>query len=183
FSMAIAPGQACYVPLAHQPASDAFDFGDGNGLDQIPLADALAAMKPLLENPSILKIGHNIKYDWLLLSRYGIEIKAFDDTLLMSYALDGGRGNHGLDELSDRHLKHAAIRFDKVIEHAPGPKKNGKTFANVPIDKATEYAGEDADVTLRLWMRFKPRLVAERMTTVYETLERPLVPVIASMER
>ncbi len=183
FSMAIAPGLACYVPLAHKPASDAFDFGDGNGLEQVPLQPAIEVMKPLLEDPSILKIGHNIKCDWLLLSRYGIEIQAFDDTLLMSYALDGGRGNHGMDELAERHLKHATIRFDKVMEHAPGPKRNGKTFANVPIDKATEYAGEDADVTLRLWTRFKPRLVAERMTTVYETLERPLVPVIAGMER
>ena len=183
FSMAIAPGQACYVPLAHTPASDAFDFGDGNGLDQLPLQDALAAMKPLLEDPAILKIGHNIKYDWVLLSRYGIDIVAFDDTLLLSYALDGGRGNHGMDELAERHLRHAAIPFQKVMEHAPGPKRNGKTFANVPIDKATEYAAEDADVTLRLWTRFRPRLVAERMTTVYETLERPLVPVIARMER
>jgi len=183
FSMAIAPGQACYVPLGHRPANDSFDFGDGSAPEQISLDVALAAMKPVLEDPSILKIGHNIKYDWLLLSRYGIEIKSFDDTLLMSYALDGGRNNHGLDELAARHLKHTTITFDKVIEHAPGPKRNGKTFANVPIDKATEYAAEDADVTLRLWMRFKPRLVAERMTTVYETLERPLVPVIASMER
>ncbi|MCL4768579.1 MAG: DNA polymerase I [Hyphomicrobiaceae bacterium] len=183
FSMAVAPGEACYVPLAHKPASDAFDFGDGNGLEQIPLAAALAAMKPLLEDPAVLKIGHNIKYDWLLLSRYGIEMAALDDTLLMSYALDGGRGNHGMDELSERHLKHAAVSFDKVMEHAPGHKRNGKTFANVPVDKATEYAAEDADVTLRLWTRFRPRLVAERMTTVYETLERPLVPVIAGMER
>ena len=183
FSMAIAPGEACYVPLDHKPASDAFDFGDGNGLEQIPVREALAAVKPLLEDPSILKIGHNIKYDWLLLSRYGVEIQAFDDTLLMSYALDGGRGNHGMDELSERHLKHAAMPFAKAMEHAPGSKGNGKTFANVPVDKATEYAAEDAEVTLRLWTRFKPRLVAERMTTVYETLERPLVPVIASMER
>ena len=182
FSMAIAPGQACYVPLAHTPADDAFDFGDGNGLEQLPLQAALEAMKPLIEDPSILKIGHNIKYDWLILRRYGIEMRAFDDTLLMSYALDGGRGNHGMDELAERHLRHSTIRFDKVLEHAPGPKRNGKTFANVPVDKATEYAAEDADVTLRLWTRFKPRLVAERMCTVYETLERPLVPVIATME-
>ncbi len=184
FSMAIAPGAACYVPLAHKPASDAFDFGDAaDGSGQIPLRAALDAMKPLLEDPAVLKIGHNFKYDWLLLSRYGIEVAPFDDTMLLSYALDGGRGNHGMDELSERHLRHATIPFDKVLEHAPGPKRNGKTFANVPIDKATEYAAEDADVTLRLWIRFRPRLVAERMTTVYETLERPLVPVIATMER
>src|SRR5690606_26522400 len=155
FSMAIAPGEACYVPLDHKPASDAFDFGDGNGLEQISLREALAAVKPLLEDPSVLKIGHNIKYDWLLLSRYGVEIQAFDDTLLMSYALDGGRGNHGMDELSERHLKHAAMPFAKAMEHAPGSKGNGRTFANVPVDKATEYAAEDAEVTLRLWTRFK----------------------------
>ncbi len=103
--------------------------------------------------------------------------------MLLSYALDGGRGSHGMDELSERHLGHTCITFSQVIEHAPGAKKSEKTFAGVPIDKATEYAAEDADVTLRLWMVLKPRLPAERMATVYETLERPLLPVIAEMER
>ena len=182
-SMALPQGRACYVPMAHRPANDAFDFGDGSGPQQIPLRAALDVLKPLLEDPAVLKIGHNFKYDVLVLERYGISVRSFDDTLLLSYALDGGRGNHGMDVLSERHLKHAAIPFDKVIEHAPGAKKAEKTFAGVPIDKATEYAAEDADVTLRLWTRLKPRLAAERMTTVYETLERPLVPVIAGMER
>ena len=184
FSIGLPQGRACYVPLAHKPASDAFDFGNGDsGPEQIPLRAALDALKPLFEDPSILKIGQNFKYDLLVLSRYGIDVQSFDDTLLLSYALDGGRGNHGMDALSERHLQHATIPFDKVIAHAPGAKKADKTFAGVPIDKATEYAAEDADVTLRLWTRLRPRLAAERMTAVYETLERPLVPVIASMER
>ena len=106
-----------------------------------------------------------------------------DDTMLMSYALDGGRGPHGMDELAERHLRHTCMPFDQVIQYAPGAKQSDKTFGQVPFDKATEYAAEDADITLRLWMLLKPRLVAERMVTVYETLERPLIPVIAGMER
>ena len=144
--------------------------------------DALAALKPVIEDGSLLKIGQNLKYDALLLKRYKIELASFDDTMLMSYVLDGGRGSHGMDALSERHLQHTCISFDQVIAHAPGAKKADKTFAGVPIDKATAYAAEDADVTLRLWMALKPRLVAEHMTTVYETLERPLMPVIADME-
>ena len=182
FSLAVQPGKACYVPVGHRAASDAFDFGDGKLAPQVPRETALALLKPLLEDPSLLKIGHNIKYDALALNRYGIRISPLDDTMLISYALDGGRWGHGMDELSERHLGHTCISYDKVIEHAPGAKKSEKTFAEVPIDKATEYAAEDADVTLRLWMKLKPRLVAERMTTVYETLERPLVPVIVGME-
>src|SRR5690606_41282206 len=99
-----------------------------------------------------------------------------------SYALDAGRGSHGMDDMAERHLGHTCISFDKVIEHAPGAKKSERTFAGVPIDRATEYAAEDADITLRLWMRLKPRLAAERRTAVYETLERPLVPVLMEME-
>jgi DNA polymerase-1 len=183
FSLAVQPGKACYVPVGHRAASGAFDFGDGKMAQQAPCEEALALLKPLLEDPSLLKIGHNLKYDALVLSRYGIQIAPLDDTLLISYALDGGRFGHGMDELSERHLGHTCISFDKVIEHAPGAKKSEKTFAEVPIDKATEYSAEDADVTLRLWVKLKPRLVAERMTTVYETLERPLVRVIVDMER
>ena len=139
-------------------------------------------MKPILEDASVLKIGQNLKYDILVLKRYGIDIVAFDDTMLISYALDGGRGGQGMDDLARRHLGHSCIPFKQVIAHAPGKKAADKTFAGVPIDKATEYAAEDADITLRLWMVLKPRLVAERMTTVYETLERPLAPVIVDME-
>ncbi len=183
FSMATAPGKACYVPLAHN--GGAGDLFGGSGLlpDQIDIKAALAVLKPLLEDPSVLKIGHNFKYDTLVLNRYDITIRSFDDTMLMSYVLDGGRGNHGMDWLAERHLAHRTIDFNTVIANALGAKKSDKLFAGVPIDKATEYAAEDADVTLRLWMALKPRLAAERMTTVYETLERPLLPVVVGMER
>ncbi len=181
-SIATKPGRACYVPLAHAQNGGGLDFGDGDAPEQIPLRDALDALKPLLEDPAILKIGQNLKYDLVVMARHGIEIDGIDDTMLLSYVLDGGRGSHGMDDLSERHLQHTTISFKQVIAHAPGKKVADKSFAGVPIDKATEYAAEDADVTLRLWMILKPRLVAEHMTTVYETLERPLVRVIADME-
>ncbi len=182
FSLAVAPGEACYVPVGHQSGGgDLFGGGD-SGPPQLAVAEAVALMKPMLEDPSILKIGQNIKYDTLVMRRYGVEVAPFDDTLLLSYALDGGRGQHGMDSLAERHLGHTCLSFSQVIEHAPGAKKSDKSFAGVPIDKATEYAAEDADITLRLWMALKPRLAAEHMATVYETLERPLVPVIVGME-
>jgi DNA polymerase-1 len=182
FSLATRPGRACYVPVGHTVNGDGLDFGDGDALQQVPLRVALDLLKPVLEDRSILKIGQNLKYDILVLKRYGIELTAFDDTMLISYTLDGGRGGHGMDDLAQRHLGHSCIAFKEVIAHAPGKKAADKTFAGVPIDKASEYAAEDADVTLRLWLVLKPRLVAERMVTVYETLERPLVPVIVEME-
>lgn len=183
FSLAVAPGKACYVPVGHT-GGDGDLFGGGGLLaGQIPLRAALDVLKPLLEDASVLKIGQNLKFDMLVMARHGIEITPIDDTMLLSYTLDGGRGGHGMDELSERHLGHTCISFDSALEHAPGAKKAGKTFAGIPIDKATEYAAEDADVTLRLWMKLKPRLAAERMATVYETLERPLVPVIVGMEK
>ena len=182
FSLATAPGSACYVPVGHSNGGG--DLFGGGGLlpGQMPIRLALDLLKPLLEDRATLKIGQNLKYDTLVLVRYGIRIAPIDDTMLMSYALDGGRGSHGMDALAERHLGHVCVSFDEVIAHAPGAKKADKTFAGVPIDKATEYAAEDADVTLRLWMALKPRLVAEHMTTVYETLERPLLPVIVAME-
>ncbi len=182
-SLAVAPGLAAYVPLGHRATPGAFDFGDTDGVRQIPLATALDLLRPVLEDASVLKIGQNIKFDVLVMARHGIRVTPIDDTMLLSYVLDGGRGSHGMDDLSERHLKHTCIPFDKVIEHAPGAKKSEKTFAQVPLDKATEYAAEDADVTLRLWHALKPRLPAESMTTVYETLERPLLPVIVDMEK
>jgi DNA polymerase-1 len=171
------------VPLGHRASAEAFDFGSHDGIVQIPAAEALALLKPLLEEPSILKIGQNIKFDLNVLDRHGIRVEPIDDTMLMSYALDAGKGTHGMDDLAMRHLGHACISFDQVIAHVPGKKKSERTFAQAPLDKATEYAAEDADVTLRLWMVLKPRLAAERVTTVYETLERPLIAVIAEMER
>jgi DNA polymerase-1 len=182
FSLAVAPGRACYVPLSHRVASGAFDFGDQD-LEQIPVREALRLLKPLLEDPSVLKIGQNLKYDCVVLARHDIELAPLDDTLLLSYALDGGRGQHGMDALAERHLGHTCMPFAQVLEHAPGARKSDKTFAQVPLDKATQYAGEDADVTLRLWMALKPRLIAERAATVYETLERPMVCVLGAMER
>jgi DNA polymerase-1 len=182
-SLAVAPGAACYVPIGHRKGGGEFDFGDGEDIAQVPVAEVLEVVKPLLEDPAILKIGQNMKFDVNVLARHGVRIAPIDDTLLMSYALDAGKGNHGMDELAMRHLGHACISFDAVMAHAPGKKKSERTFAQVPLDKATEYAAEDADVTLRLWLVLKARLVAERVATVYETLERPLLPVIAEMER
>lgn len=183
FSIAVAPGAACYVPLSHRATGDGFDFGDDGGLEQVASARALELLKPLLEDQSVLKIGQNLKYDALVLQQHGIGLVNIDDTLLLSYVLDGGRGKHGMDDLAQRHLLHTCISYKQVMEHVPGKKLADKKFADVPLDKATEYAAEDADVTLRLWLMMKPRLASERMTTVYETLERPLVSVIVDMER
>ena len=134
------PGRACYVPLGHRAGSGSFDFGDGNP-KQVPVREALAVLKPLLEDPSVLKIGQNLKFDCLVLHRHGIALAPLDDTMLLSYALDAGRGQHGMDTLAERHLGHTCMPFTQVLEHAPGAKKSDKTFAQVPLDKATEYAG------------------------------------------
>ncbi len=175
-SLALKPGQACYIPLAHRAGDGLFDSGLVPG--QIDRAAAVARLKPLLEAPGVLKIGHNLKYDWQILARQGITVAPLDDTMLMSYALDAGKGGHGMDELSERWLGHTPIAFKDVA----GSGKSMVTFDRVAIDKAAAYAAEDADITLRLWMALKPRLVAERMTTVYERLERPMVDVLARME-
>ncbi len=177
-SMALVPGEACYVPLQHG-AGDGLDFADAAAQTQIPLKDALKALKPLLEDPSVLKIGQNLKFDMLVFRQHGIALANLDDTMLMSYALDAGVHGHGMDELSELHLGHKPIPFSEVA----GKGKSQITFDRVPVDKAVAYAAEDADVTLRLWHVLKPRLVAERRMTVYETLERPLVAVIVEMER
>jgi len=177
-SLAISPGKACYVPLLHG-AGDGLDLLGVGDIKQIPLTDALGALKPLLEDEGVLKIGQNLKYDLLVLAQHGVDVTPMDDTMLMSYALDGGRGRHGMDELALRHLGHVCIPFKEVV----GKGKSALTFDQVPIDKASEYAAEDADITLRLWLLLKPRLAGEAMSTVYETLERPLAPVLARMER
>ena len=177
-SLALTPGKACYVPLQHG-AGDGLDLEGVGDAQQIPLQDALAALKPLLEDPSVLKIGQNLKYDLLVLAQHDIDVTPMDDTMLMSYALDAGRGRHGMDELALRHLGHVCIPFKEVV----GTGKSALTFDQVPIPKASEYAAEDADITLRLWLLLKPRLSGESMATVYETLERPLAPVLARMER
>ncbi|MEP0707739.1 MAG: DNA polymerase I [Parvibaculum sp.] len=177
-SMSLVPGEACYIPLQHG-AGGGLDFADAEGQQQIPLGDALKALKPLLEDPGILKIGQNLKFDILVFWQHGIELRCIDDTMLMSYALDAGVHGHGMDELSELHLNHKPIAFSEVA----GKGKAQITFDQVPVDRATAYAAEDADVTLRLWHILKPRLVGERRATVYETLERPLVKVLAGMER
>ncbi|MGD0562048.1 MAG: DNA polymerase I [Roseiarcus sp.] len=180
-SLAVAPGQACYIPIGHR-AGDADLFGGGGLLPgQIAEAEAIELLKPLLEDPSVLKIGQNVKFDWHVFARRGVEVAPFDDTMLLSYALDSGATNdgHGMDSLSERWLGHKTIHFSEVA----GSGRNFIGFARVAVDKATQYAAEDADVTLRLWRALKPRLPAEGMTTVYETLERPLVVPLARMER
>jgi len=183
-ALATAPGKACYVPVGHRIGTG-FDFaGMGEDIEQVPLEDAIAALRPLLEDAATLKIGQNLKYDCEVMARYNVGVAPIDDTMLLSYVLDAGKGGNGMDELSERWLGHRPIAFKDVIAKADGSaKKAERTFAQVPLKDATEYSAEDADVTLRLWMALKPRLVAERMTTVYETLERPLVPVLVEMER
>ncbi len=178
-SLSSRPGKACYVPLAHVDGEG--DLLGGGGLlpDQIPLDDALKALKPMLEDRGVLKIAQNLKYDWLVMTRHGIDIGPADDTMLLSYTLDAGKGGNGMDELSERWLGHKPIPFKEIC----GSGKSMITFDKVAIDKATAYAAEDADVTLRLWQVLKPRLASERMATVYESLERPMVPVLARMEK
>jgi DNA polymerase-1 len=176
-SLATAPGKACYIPLQHK-ASGGGLFGGEPVEGQVPLAEAIAVLKPLLEDPSILKIGQNLKYDIEVLKRHGIAVGPIDDTMLISYVLESGDVGHGMDELSQRHLNHKCISFKEVA----GSGKSLITFDLVPIADATRYAAEDADVTLRLWLLLKPRLAGVGKLTVYETLERPLVAVLAAME-
>jgi len=175
-SIATEPGAGAYIPVGHSIGKDDL-LGGGRAEGQLPLRQVLEALKPVLEDPSILKIGHHIKYDLGLLARYDIAVGPIDDTILLSYALDGARFN-GLGELSEHWLGHAGTPINALI----GTGKNQKTFAEVDLPAATRYAAEDADFTLRLWQVLKPRLPAENATTLYETLERPLAPVLARME-
>lgn len=175
-SMAVAPGEAAYMPLQHG-ASDGLDFGDGAPV-QIDMAKALAILKPLLRDPSIRKILQNAKFDLQVLARHGLEVAPFDDTMLLSYTLDAGAHGHGMDFLAQKYLDHSPIPIKELL----GSGKSMITFDQVPLDKAVPYAAEDADVTLRLWRHLKPRLAAEHMVGVYESTERPLVPVLREME-
>jgi len=185
-SLATAPGRACYIPVGHRGTQGQGSLGldgsagdAGDAPDQIPLDAALAVLKPLLEDPAVLKVGQNIKYDMEVLARYGIAVAPTDDTMLLSYVLEGGLHGHGMDELATLHLGIETIKFADVA----GSGKAQVTFDQVPIEKARDYAAEDADVTLRLHHALKPRLVGEHMVSVYETIERPLVGVLAAMER
>ena len=177
-SLAVDPGQAAYIPVGHTTGGGDLFGATARAEGQLPLDEVLAALKPILEDPAILKIGQNMKYDWKIFARHGIRVAPFDDTMLMSYAMHAGLHNHGMDELSERYLGHQPIPIKSLL----GSGRSQLTFDRVAIDDAVKYAAEDADVTLRLWQVFKPQLHRARVTTVYETLERPLVPVLADME-
>src|SRR3954451_24830625 len=174
-SLATECNKACYVPLEH----------GGHDLlserpAQIPAAEALARLKPLLEDPAVLKIGHNFKFDWIVFDRRGIDVAPLDDSLVMSFDLDaGGLNSHAMDDLAKKHLDHQCIAYKDVC----GSGQKQIKFNQVPLDRATEYAAEDAAVTLRLWTRFKARLPHERVARVYEMVDPPLVPVVARRER
>jgi len=174
-SLAIEPGEACYIPLQHR-TTDLLASGDD--LKQIPLDQAIAALKPLLGNPAVLKIGQNIKYDMRVLARHDISVSPIDDTMVLSFVVDGSLHGHGMDELSELHLGHKPISYKEVA----GTGKQQITFDEVPLETARDYAAEDADITLRLHQMLRPRLLADHMVNVYERLERPLVPVLMRME-
>ena len=178
-SLCVEAGQACYIPLTHKADGGDDLFGTTElAQDQLPLDHVLQVLKPVLENPAVLKIGQNMKYDAKIFARYGVNVAPIDDTMLISYALHGGLHGHGMDTLSERYLAHETIPIKPLL----GSGKSAITFDKVSINDATPYAAEDADVTLRLWQMLKPRLHPARVTRVYETLERPLVPVLAEME-
>ena len=184
-SLAIGPNEACYIPLTHEHAdgvgAGGLDFGEAPAkepLQQIDKPTALARLKTLLENPAVLKVGQNIKYDLAVMARRGIRVAPIEDTMLISYVLDGGRHNHGMDDLAKRWLGHEPISFKTVA----GTGKAQKSFKHVELAPATCYAAEDADVTLRLYRLLKPRLAQEGLSTVYETLERGMPAVLADME-
>ncbi|MHA7875679.1 DNA polymerase I [Roseivivax sp.] len=179
-SFAVEAGRAAYLPLLHRDAAEGDLFNSDALLDgQMDRTEALDLLKPLLEDPAVLKVGQNLKYDMKILARVGIEVAPIEDTMLLSYAMNGGLHGHGMDQLSERYLGHQPIPIKEVI----GTGKSQITFDRVPIEAATKYAAEDADITLRLWQVFKPQLHRKKVTRVYETMERPLVPVLAEMER
>src|SRR3954452_17787822 len=174
-SLATAPNRACYIPVGH---SGADLYSDAPS--QLPMALVLSKLKPLLEDPAVLKIGHNLKYDWVMFHKAGIDVAPVDDTMVMSFDLDAGRSfGHGLEELAKIHFDHECIPFKQLC----GTGQKQITFDKVPLTEATEYAGEDADIALRLWQRFQPRIAPENVATVYERVDKPLVNVIGRMER
>ena len=176
--LCVQPGRACYIPLAHKDGDGDLFGGAALAEQQMDAEEAIEMLKPLLEDDAIVKIGQNMKYDLKILRRQGVEVAPIEDTMLLSYALHGGLHNHGMDALSERYLDHKPISIKTLL----GAGKSAITFDQVAIDEAVKYAAEDADITLRLWQLFKPQLHSSRVTKVYETLERPLVPVLATME-
>jgi DNA polymerase I len=177
-ALALAPGQAAYVPLGHR-AGDELDLGGDPHVEQMPMRTALDRLKPLLEDPSVLKIAQNAKFDMVVLARYGVTLAPIDDPCLMSYALDAGRAEHLPEHLAGALLGYTCLTQKEVL----GSGRAAVSLDRLAVDRATEFAGEEADIGLRLWLVLKPRLIAEHVTTVYETLERPIAPVLAIMER
>jgi len=173
-SLATEPNKACYIPIGHG-GGDLYS----DAPKQLPADLVLGRLKPLLEDPAVLKIAHNLKYDWAMFQKAGIDVAPYDDTLVMSFDLDAGRSNHGLDELAQAHFEHECISFKSVC----GVGAKQISFDKVPLDAATEYAAEDADICLRLWLRLKPRLAEEGSTRVYQMVDRPLVATVGRMER
>ena len=176
--LSVEVGEACYIPLGHTNGEDDLFGGAALCEGQIKLEEALTILRPVLEDSSILKIGQNIKYDTKIFARYDVSLAPVDDTMLLSYAINGGKHNHGMDYLSERYLDHKPISIKTLL----GSGKSAITFDKVSISDAVKYAAEDADITLRLWKLFKPMLHESNVTKVYETLERPLIPVLAKME-
>src|SRR3954468_15035855 len=174
-SLATAPNRACYIPVGHS-GGDLYS----DAPNQLPQELVLSKLKPLLEDPAVLKIGHNLKYDWVMFHKLGIDVAPVDDTMVISFDLDAGRSfGHGLEELAKIHFDHECITFKQLC----GSGQKQITFDKVPLGPATEYAGEDADIALRLWFRLRPRLASENVTRVYDRIDKPLVPVLARMER
>ena len=177
-ALSLRPGTAVYIPLGHR-VSDGLDLGGEGEVKQMKTREALDLLKPLLEDPSVLKIVQNAKFDMVALARYGIALTGFDDPCLMSYALDAGRAEHLPEQLAGALLSYTCLTHKEIM----GTGRAAVTFERVPVARATEFAGEEADIGLRLWLVLKPRLIAEHVDTVYETLERPIAPVLALMER
>ena len=168
FSLATDINEACYIPIKHDNADE-----------QIHIDDAIDFLKSMNEDPSILKIFHNKKYDALVLDKYNIKVNSYDDTMLISYSLGSGGTRHSLDFLAKKYMSHSAISFKEIA----GSGKNQKSFNEININEASIYAAEDADITFRLWKILRPRLMSEKISSVYETIERPLAKVIMDMEK
>ncbi len=181
-SLSTEPGDACYIPLAHRDPSETDLFGESQGggaPKQIAMDTAIELLKPMLEDPAVLKVGQNIKYDLSIFAKHDIAVAPIDDTMLLSFVAEGGMHGHGMDELAELHLGLTPIKYAEVA----GKGKSQVSFDLVPLENALTYAAEDADITLRLWRKLKPLVLEKRLVTLYETIERPLVPVLAAMER
>ena len=165
-SFSYAPNKACYIPLAHK------------NIKSLKKKLVLEKIKPILEDPSIKKVGQNIKFDFIVLKQNGIEVNPIEDTMLISYTLDAGSNRHNLDTLSEIHLEHKTISYKELV----GTGKNKLNFSDIELDKATEYAAEDADVTLRLYNHLKSKLNEEKLNKVYESFEKPMVQLLSKIE-